>query len=116
MGTGYSGASSIYTTVAANLDALAHVRRLSPAISELGRWLPDPRRCPLINSLAPVTSAINAMNDNGGSGTVGSIGVAWAYRLLSPNGPSRRRRRRDGQWLEHAEMEEGRGADDRRRQ
>ncbi len=84
--TGYSGASSVYSAVAADLDApVATAGYLLPYLNS-GSGCPVPVQ-PLVDNLAPITATINAMNDNGGSGTVGSVGVAWAYRLLSPNGP-----------------------------
>jgi hypothetical protein len=84
--TSYSGSSTIYNTdVAGDLDSLVTAAGyLLPYLASSG--CPTAVR-PLINSLDPITTTINAMNDNGGSGTVGSVGVAWAYRLLSPNGP-----------------------------
>ncbi len=53
---------------------------------------------PLVNSLQPILTAIGATSsgayiDNQGmegwldGGTIGSIGMAWGYRVLSPNGP-----------------------------
>jgi len=82
----YAGSSTIYAAVAKDLDS-------SPASAGyLQQYLNSGNGCPtavqpLTNSLAPITAAINGMNDNGGSGTVGSVGIAWGYRLLSPNGP-----------------------------
>jgi Flp pilus assembly protein TadG len=82
----YAGSSTVYNAVAQNMDA-------APATAGyLLQYLNSGTGCPaavqpLTNSLAPVTATINGMNDNGGSGTVGSVGIAWGYRLLSPNGP-----------------------------
>jgi hypothetical protein len=82
----YSGSSSVYSAVAADLDnPVATAGYLLPYLNS-GTGCPTAVQ-PLINSLAPITAAITAMNDNGGSGTVGSVGVAWGYRLLSPSGP-----------------------------
>jgi len=82
----YAGSSTVYDAVAQNLDS-------TPAkAGYLLEYLNSGTGCPaavqpLTNNLAPVTATINAMNDNGGSGTIGSVGIAWGYRLLSPNGP-----------------------------
>jgi Flp pilus assembly protein TadG len=82
----YSGSSSIYTAVASNLDTPVATAGYLLEYLNSGNGCPTVVQ-PLTNNMAPVTAAINGMNDKGGSGTVGSVGVAWGYRLLSPNGP-----------------------------
>jgi hypothetical protein len=84
--TNYAGSSSTYAAVAKDLDTSVTTAGYLLEYLNSGSGCPTVIQ-PLTNSLSPVTSTINAMNDNGGSGTVGSVGVAWAYRMLSPNGP-----------------------------
>jgi Flp pilus assembly protein TadG len=88
----YSGASSVYTAVAKDLDSTAAsagylLQYLNPVVDFNSSSGCPTAVLPLTNTMAPVTSTIAAMNDNGGSGTVGSVGIAWGYRMLSPNGP-----------------------------
>ena len=82
----YAGSSTIYNAVATDLDSTPAKAGYLQEYLNSGNGCPTPVQ-PLVNSLAPITTTINAMNDNGGSGTVGSVGIAWGYRLLSPNGP-----------------------------
>jgi Flp pilus assembly protein TadG len=84
--TSYNGSATVYNAVASNLDSPVGTAGYLLEYLNSGTGCPTPVQ-PLINDLAPITAAINGMNDNGGSGTVGSVGIAWGYRLLSPNGP-----------------------------
>jgi Flp pilus assembly protein TadG len=89
----FSGVSSSYAGSATVYNALAKDLDTAPATAGyLLEYLNSGNGCPavvqpLTNNLAPITATINAMNDTGGSGTVGSVGIAWGYRLLSPSGP-----------------------------
>lgn len=81
-----SGGTLIYNLVAADLDTA-----VTSAANTLQQWNGS-AGCPgavqpLTNSEAGVSSAISAMTNAGGSGTMGAIGMAWAYRVLSPGGP-----------------------------
>ncbi|HIJ63831.1 MAG TPA: hypothetical protein HPQ04_14155 [Rhodospirillaceae bacterium] len=84
--TATSGGTPVYSLVAADLDTA-----VTSVANTLQQWngsggCPGAVQ-PLTNSEAGVTSAISAMTNAGGSGTMGAIGVAWAYRVLSPSGP-----------------------------
>ena len=81
-----SAGTLIYNLVATDLDT-----QVTSAANTLQQWNGS-AGCPvavqpLTNSEAGVTSAISAMTNAGGSGTMGAIGMAWAYRVLSPSGP-----------------------------
>lgn len=84
--TATSGGSLVYNLVAADLDTA-----VTSAANTLQQWNGS-AGCPgaiqpLTNTEAGVASTISAMTNAGGSGTMGAIGVAWAYRVLSPGGP-----------------------------
>ena len=84
--TSTSGTSLVYNLVAADLDTA-----VTSATNTLQQWrgsagCPAAIR-PLTNTLANITTTISAMTNAGGSGTMGQVGMAWAYRVLSPNGP-----------------------------
>ena len=102
------GVCNVYTTgTTSTYTTLANYAWGSNSIYGPNRSCPTPV-VPLTNNLAPLISAIGVTSSNvaittggwgptssGGSGmsawnnggTMGSIGMAWGYRVLSPNGP-----------------------------
>ncbi len=86
----YAGSATVYNAVAADLDTAVgtgwYLQKYQNTGGNTNTGCPS-AITPLTNNLAPVLAAINAMDDAGGSGTVGSVGMAWGYRMLSPQGP-----------------------------
>ncbi len=82
----YAGSSATYSAVATDLDSAVTTAGYLQEYLNSGTGCPT-TVLPMTNTLSKVTTTISAMSDGGGSGTIGSVGMAWGYRMLSPQGP-----------------------------